>query len=644
MKNKGEIFLGEIHVGSINPLKRRAKNIYDAVAMSIAGDTIVLHKSFTLTAQQGIEVLHTLYFTAAEKNITIGIPPGTVGFFVQGKASLEFSNIQLLTAGQANAICLSEFQGTLRFQKSAIKYQSGIQFRDRNPLLLSDSSYSGTLECIESILHQLEVALSSISIKGSQIGFLPIMGGKICPSLLYAQQLTIESSMLTHLEVASGQPEEFQDISSFGNLEFIGTFNINTLTFKALSFTEKEVKAKKRMIKKYGQEQTSIIENFSLKMTRALSKITIHNLTALPSTLPVELSQSAFMLYQSDSQLEIHHGKINLYPFKTLIDGEGAIIYEDVVDDTQYTIGKKPHISGERSISALLETIEIQKKEQKDNSKALEELQGMIGLKEPKEKVHRIAATERMKSVQISRGMAAPLRGNRNLIFAGPPGTGKTTVADKMAQILFDIGAIKRNVVYETTPGKLKGTVIGESGKNLIEACEKAKGGVLFIDEAYSLTTDDQYNKDIIDELLTWTDEKHCEDLIVILAGYKKEIEELIYKTNPGLARRFPTWVNFEDYSSEELQAIALYVLKKRQALISENAFDLLFKVLDEKVTIAKTLPHFGNASYINTFVNKLLEARDVRLSQFTHLEDLSNEQLMTVTVSDINEVAQSFQ
>lgn len=137
--------MGEIHVGSINILKRRARNIYEAIEISIAGDTIVLHKSFILNAQHDIEVPHTLYFTAAEKSITIGIPPGTVGFFVQGKVSLEFSNIQLLTAGQANAIRLSEFQGILRFRQSSIQYQSGIVFRDRNPLLISDSSYSGSL-------------------------------------------------------------------------------------------------------------------------------------------------------------------------------------------------------------------------------------------------------------------------------------------------------------------------------------------------------------------------------------------------------------------------------------------------------------------------------------------------------------------
>lgn len=137
--------MGEIHVGLINPLKRRARNIYEAIEISIAGDTIVLHKSFILNAQYDIEVPHTLYFTAAEKSITIGIPPDTVGFFVQGKVSLEFSNIQLLTAGQANAIRLSEFQGILRFRQSSIQYQSGIVFRDRNPLLISDSSYSRSL-------------------------------------------------------------------------------------------------------------------------------------------------------------------------------------------------------------------------------------------------------------------------------------------------------------------------------------------------------------------------------------------------------------------------------------------------------------------------------------------------------------------
>lgn len=630
----------EIHIGTKNPLKKRAKNIYEAVTMSIPGDTLIFHKDIELVARQSVVIPHTLYFTAP-KSIKVFIPRGTLGFYIQGRASVEFLNINMFVAGQANAVVLENYQGNLRFLNGFIRYQKDLSLRDRNPLVMTDSSYTGSFECTNSQIDHLEVAFDHIKVKESRLGLLAAKGGSVGYGRLYAQSLKLQTCEVTHLELASGQVEKYCKLSSYGDLRINGAVSIEGLEFSAISMSSKEEKHLARLLKKYSESAENITQIFALPLIQSDQNIHISHLNTPETVEKGSVIKQAFLNYQNEGNLRISHGKINSYPYLSLIDGQGTIVFEDVVDDSQYTIFQKPHVSGERSMSPLLEMVEQEKEEARENSQAFEELQAMIGLAEPKAIIERITATERMKGIRIARGMATPQRGNRNLLFAGPPGTGKTTVADKMAQILYDVGAIQRNIVHETTPGKLKGTVIGESGKNIIEACEKARGGVLFIDEAYSLTTDDQYNKDIIDELLTWTDEKHCEELIVILAGYKEELEELIYKTNPGLARRFPTWVNFSDYSSEELKMIALYVIEQRNAIISPNALETFYRVLDEKISSAKTLPHFGNASFINTFVNKLIEARDVRLSSFNSLENLSNEHLVTITLEDIQEIGE---
>ncbi|MGL5895463.1 MAG: AAA family ATPase [Lactococcus lactis] len=630
----------EIHVGTLSPLKKKAKDIYEAVEKSIPGDVIILHKSCVLS-NRGIIIPHSLTFVGNDKSVSIGIAPGIVGFFATGTSQLEFSNLNIRVGGQANAIRLEKYSETIKFNNSSIVYQSKVPYRDRNPLLLTDNdSYEGKLEVENSAIQNCEVALGDIDIKDSKIGLLPHMGGNLRACRLYAQRLTVIDSEITYVSLVSVQEAAFlRNISSYGNLELNGKCVIETLDFRQLVLTDKEGKQVAKDIKKYPTAEEQVTNIFCLKLLNEQFDVTISDLTADGDNTRGAIKE-AFLLIANDGVLHVNHAKIGAFNYQNVIDGLGEITYEDVVDDSNYNLVRKPSIKGFRTISPLLDSLEVEVEKNDEPSAALDELYNMIGLTDAKDKISRFAASEKMKNIQIKRGISTANRGIRNLIFAGPPGTGKTKVANNMAQILYDIGAIKRNIVVEVTPAKLKGTVVGESAKNLIEACEKAKGGILFIDEAYSLTTDDQYNKDMIDELLTWTDEKHSEDLIVILAGYKHEIEELIYETNPGLSRRFPTWINFQEYTNDELKAIALSMIKDNHALVAKNAFEKLFSVMDEKINQAKSLKNFGNASFVNTFVNQLIEERDVRLSTFTYHEDLSNENLLTITVEDINTVS----
>lgn len=630
----------EIHVGALSPLKRKAKDIYEAIGKSIPGDVIILHKSCVIHSP-GIRLPHSLTIVGADKSVTIGITPGTVGFFATENAQLEFSNLNIRVAGQANAISLENYSATLKLINCQIIYQSKISFRDRNPLLITNNSYTGALHIENSIINNCEVAFSNIDINNSKVGVLPHLGGNLSACILFSKKLSISNSELTHTSLFSeDEPAVLSGITSYGNLELNGKVNIDNLEYKKIELTEKEVKRLEKNIKKEPAAEEQVTSIFCLILQNEQFEVNISNLRAARGMIFGDIIKQAFLLVSNDGMLTLNHAKIGVFNYQSIIDGVGRITYEDVVDESNYDLVKKPTIQGTRTISPLLDSLEVEIEKSEEPSDALAELYNMIGLEDAKNKISRFAASEKMKNIQIKRGISTAKRGIRNLIFAGPPGTGKTKVANKMAQILFDMGAIKRNIVVEVTPAKLKGTVVGESAKNLIAACEKAKGGILFIDEAYSLTTDDQYNKDMIDELLTWTDEEHSEDLIVILAGYKHEVEELIYETNPGLSRRFPTWINFNEYSNKELFAIALSMIKDNHALVADNAFERLFSVMDENINQAKALKNFGNASFVNTFVNRLIEERDVRLSHITHHEDLSNEHLLTITADDINAVS----
>jgi SpoVK/Ycf46/Vps4 family AAA+-type ATPase len=214
-----------------------------------------------------------------------------------------------------------------------------------------------------------------------------------------------------------------------------------------------------------------------------------------------------------------------------------------------------------------------------DIKKELEDIIGLDSVKqyilslEDNLKVQRIRENAGFKSADIS----------MHMIFTGNPGTGKTTIARVVAKYLKALGVLSTGQLREVTRADLVGQYVGHTAKQTNEVIRSALGGVLFIDEAYSLCRDkhDTFGLESIDALVKGI-EDHRDDLVVILAGYKDEVIEFL-KTNPGLRSRFPNIINFEDYSPEEMYKIATIIAKSKGYRIADDCKEPLIKLFDKK-------------------------------------------------------------
>jgi len=216
--------------------------------------------------------------------------------------------------------------------------------------------------------------------------------------------------------------------------------------------------------------------------------------------------------------------------------------------------------------------------------------------------------------------------------FTGSPGTGKTTVALKMADILYKLSYIRKGHLIEVTRDDLVGQYIGHTAPKTKEVLKKAMGGVLFIDEAYYLYKPDNerdYGSEAI-EILLQVMENQRDDLVVILAGYKERMDTF-YESNPGLSSRIANHVDFPDYEPEELLTIGNLMLEEQQYQLTNEAKDVLL----EYIKIRKEQPRFANARSIK---NALDRARMRQANRIFESSDrvLTKADLTTIQAEDI--------
>jgi probable Rubsico expression protein CbbX len=218
--------------------------------------------------------------------------------------------------------------------------------------------------------------------------------------------------------------------------------------------------------------------------------------------------------------------------------------------------------------------------------------------------------------------------------FTGNPGTGKTTVALRMAEILHRLGYVRKGHLVAVTRDDLVGQYIGHTAPKTKEILKKAMGGVLFIDEAYYLyrpENERDYGQEAI-EILLQVMENQRADLVVILAGYKDRMDTF-FGSNPGLSSRIAHHIDFPDYAPEELFAIAELMLAQMQYRLSEDARAALV----EYVVLRRSQPHFANARSIRNALDR------ARLRQATRLFaeraiPADRNRLMTLEAEDIRQ------
>jgi len=255
----------------------------------------------------------------------------------------------------------------------------------------------------------------------------------------------------------------------------------------------------------------------------------------------------------------------------------------------------------------------------------------LIGLVPVKTRVREIAALLLVEKLRRSVGLEAGAP-SLHMCFTGNPGTGKTTVAMKMASILHALGYVRKGHLVAVTRDDLVGQYIGHTAPKTKEVLKKAMGGVLFIDEAYYLyrpENERDYGQEAI-EILLQVMENQRDDLVVILAGYKDRMDRF-FESNPGMASRIAHHVDFPDYSEGELFAIAGLMLGRMQYRLSPEAE----VVLHEYIALRMRQPHFANARSIRNALDR------ARLRQANRLFEgrgslLTRESLMTIEAEDI--------
>jgi probable Rubsico expression protein CbbX len=225
----------------------------------------------------------------------------------------------------------------------------------------------------------------------------------------------------------------------------------------------------------------------------------------------------------------------------------------------------------------------------------------LVGLVPVKTRLKEIAALLLVHRLRKSLGLTSTNPG-LHMSFTGSPGTGKTTVALKMADILFRLGYIRKGHLVTVTRDDLVGQYIGHTAPKTKEVLKRAMGGVLFIDEAYYLYKPDNerdYGSEAI-EILLQVMENQRDDLVIIFAGYKERMDEF-YESNPGLSSRVANHVDFPDYSPEELLTIAKQMIEEQQYRLTEDSANVLL----DYIKIRKEQPHFANARSVRNAIDR---------------------------------------
>ncbi len=257
--------------------------------------------------------------------------------------------------------------------------------------------------------------------------------------------------------------------------------------------------------------------------------------------------------------------------------------------------------------------------------------QELIGLLPVKTRIREIAAlllVDRARQ-QLNLQSTAP---GLHMSFTGRPGTGKTTVAKRMSQILYRLGYLRKGHVVAVTRDDLVGQYVGHTAPKTREMIKRAQGGVLFIDEAYYLYKSENerdYGAEAI-EILLQDMERQRSEFVVIFAGYKDRMANF-YQSNPGLSSRVAHHIDFPDYSDAELMEIALLMLIKQDYRFSDSARDAFSRYIKRR----RLLPFFANARSIRNALDRLRLRQANRL--FSRLEQpLSREDLTTIEVEDV--------
>lgn len=278
------------------------------------------------------------------------------------------------------------------------------------------------------------------------------------------------------------------------------------------------------------------------------------------------------------------------------------------------------------------ERLRITPEVEREIEKLSNQLDQLVGLPNAKKELHNLINFIKIQSLRVDHGLASfPI--TYHLVFTGNPGTGKTTVARIIGQIYKHLGVLSSGHFVETDRAGLVAGYVGQTALKVQEVVKKATGGVLFIDEAYSLVNDarDSFGQEAIDSLLKAMEDLR-DDLVIIVAGYEERMEAFL-NANPGFKSRFNHFVKFDNFTTSELYDIFAALCQQNDYRYDEN-FALAMKQHLHAIPVEE-IENFSNGRYIRNIFEKLVTSQSNRL---VTLQDITREQLMQFKLEDIEE------
>lgn len=297
-----------------------------------------------------------------------------------------------------------------------------------------------------------------------------------------------------------------------------------------------------------------------------------------------------------------------------------GVANKSITEDNAETVVEEIYAKGIAKVAPMVNS--------KQSLNPYEELEGLIGLNNVKQEIKTLANLVKVQQARKEEGLKNSTL-SYHLVFTGNPGTGKTTIARIIASIYKDLKILKKGHLVETDRSGLVAEYLGQTAVKTNAVIDTALDGVLFIDEAYSLTDEnDSYGKEAVATLL-----KRMEDdrdrLVVILAGYTENMTHFIM-TNPGLESRFNKYIEFTDYNVEELFQIFMRLAHKYDYLVDEEAQQIIKDLIN--IEIESKDKQFGNARFVRNLFENILANQANRLA---NNNTLSSESLRTIVKED---------
>lgn len=307
--------------------------------------------------------------------------------------------------------------------------------------------------------------------------------------------------------------------------------------------------------------------------------------------------------------------------------------------ECQRQSGKEPvsqHSAEEQQESPTVQEA-AQEEEPKESIEDLKaELQSYVGLDQIKDEVQDLMNL--VTIYQMRRQHDLPVADlSLHMVFSGNPGTGKTMIARLMARIYRTLGILEGGQLVEVDRSQLVAGYVGQTATKTMEVLEKARGGVLFIDEAYTLSRGggQDFGQEAIDTILKYM-EDHRDEIVVIVAGYEELMDDFVH-SNPGLESRFNRFLHFPDYTGEELMEIFQMRCKKNCYVLAEDAKAALQNYLQNIQQVNQT---FGNARGVRNLFEKVLVQQANRLAA---VESVTRESLMELTLADVQDALEEY-